>query len=333
MQFNRFTWLDRVGQHLNRRVLTKMDGSTETVDVTRGDDSITVDGTPFAAETMNGLEGRIAAAIDEGNNQFQQQGASIAGLETNLDEVYTGSNRANYIENRCLLDNGDIIVANGYALTPRLYLPEGEARSFTWGCTTHANVQGSGHDMALIVYDSSGAAIATYKTRSTNSIDLPSTARTIVASFYIPDAVENNIMIQVGTNAPYEFYRAKTEQLEGLISLAITAKSANETAADAYRKAASLQPEIKQVVTRVFAVTIDVAAGTIGERGAQATFDASMAGYKIIGAFISFISNSASANVMTFKSQVNDTFYVNAYRTSTSAKTITVDVTVTYIEN
>lgn len=251
MQFNRFTWLDRVGQHLNRRILTKQDGSTEVVDVARGDDSISVEGSPFAAETMNNLENRIASAFDEGNNQFQQVGADIAGLEENVEEIYNGTNRANYIENRCLLDNGEIITATGYAVTPSLFLPEGATRGFLWSCRTHANVEGTGHDMALIIYDASGAAIATYKTRSTEYISLPAAARSIVASFYIPDTAENNIMLTVGTNPAYEFYRAQNAKVNGLVGLGIQAQSATTTASEAYHKVDSVSQYVGEVEQQV----------------------------------------------------------------------------------
>lgn len=251
MQFNRFTWLDRVGQHLNRRILTKLDGTAETVDVTRGDDNILVDGTPFAAETMNGLENRIAAAFEEGNNQFQQVGAGIADLNADVKEIYEGGNRANYIENRCLLDNGDVIIAAGYAMTPELTLPEGGARSFMWGCNTHANVEGSGHNMALIVYNASRAVVATYTSKTTNYVDLPANAAVIVASFYIPDAAENNIMLQVGTEPPYEFYRAKNEKVDGLVGLGIKSESAFATASGAFHQVNVVSANLGEVEQQV----------------------------------------------------------------------------------
>ena len=237
MQFNRFTWLDRIGQHLNRRILTKQDGSTETVDVARGDDSVTVEGTPFAAETMNGLESRIEAAFEEGNAQFQQVGTSIAGLETNVEDIYAGTNRVNYIENRCLLDDGSIATVSGYCVTPTLYLPEGNTRTLLWGCRTHTNVGGSGHDMALIVYDGAGAVLATYKARMTSYVTLPAGAKSVVASFYIPDTAENNIMLTLNSEPAYVFYVAKNEKVDGLVGLGVKAESAFSTASGAYKRA------------------------------------------------------------------------------------------------
>ena len=258
MQFNRFTWLDRVGQHLNRRILTKQDGSTETVDVARGDDSITVEGTPFAAETMNSLENRIAAAFEEGNAQFTTVGTNIQDLKDDVEAIYYGANRVNYIENRCLLDDGSIVTASGYCVTPTLYLPESDTRTLLWGCRTHTNVGGSGHDMALIVYDGAGAVLATYKARMTSYVTIPAGAKTVVASFYIPDTAENNIMLTVGSEPAYEFYKTSTDKVDGLVGLGIQAQSAFATASEAYHKVDTVAGNLASVERNVQTNTTNI---------------------------------------------------------------------------
>ena len=58
--FDKKTWEDRVSQYPNRRLLTHLsDSSTEYVNVSRAEGTITEPGDPFSAETMNDLENRI----------------------------------------------------------------------------------------------------------------------------------------------------------------------------------------------------------------------------------------------------------------------------------
>lgn len=306
MQFNRFTWLDRVGQHLNRRILTKQDGSTETVDVARGDDSITVEGTPFAAETMNSLENRIAAAFEEGNAQFTTVGTNIQDLKDNVEAIYYGANRVNYIENRCLIDDGSIVTASGYCVTPTLYLPESDTRTLLWGCRTHTNVGGSGHDMALIVYDGAGAVLATYKARMTSYVTLPAGAKTVVASFYIPDTAENNIMLTVGSEPAYEFYIASTDKVDGLVGLGVKAESAFTTASDAYHKVdtvagnlASVEQNVVQNTTNISSIQTELTKTTVSGVVVDTTNVTGNAGVLKYGQIVFLTLSMAGAKAMT----------------------------------
>lgn len=65
MTFNKKTWKDRVAEFINRRLLTKEDGSTDLVTVARSEGTISVEGDAFNAETMNDLEDRVEAAFNE----------------------------------------------------------------------------------------------------------------------------------------------------------------------------------------------------------------------------------------------------------------------------
>ena len=65
MAFNKKTWKDRVAEFINRRLLTKEDGSTDLVTVARSEGTISVEGDAFNAETMNDLEDRIESAVNE----------------------------------------------------------------------------------------------------------------------------------------------------------------------------------------------------------------------------------------------------------------------------
>lgn len=70
MAFNKKTWKDRVAEFINRRLLTKEDGSTDLVTVARSEGIISVEGDAFNAETMNDLEDRVEAAFNELNTNL-----------------------------------------------------------------------------------------------------------------------------------------------------------------------------------------------------------------------------------------------------------------------
>lgn len=70
MAFNKKTWKDRVAEFINRRLLTREDGSTELVTVARSEGIISVEGDAFNAETMNDLEDRVEVAFNELNTNL-----------------------------------------------------------------------------------------------------------------------------------------------------------------------------------------------------------------------------------------------------------------------
>lgn len=84
MEFSRKTWVDRMAEYINRRTLTKEDGSTELVTVARSEGMISQEGDAFNAETMNDLEQRIADGFDSVNSD-------LADLNTNLTPEDGGS--------------------------------------------------------------------------------------------------------------------------------------------------------------------------------------------------------------------------------------------------
>lgn len=77
MAFNKKTWKDRVAEFINRRLLTKEDGSTELVTVARSEGAISVEGDAFNAETMNDLEDRVEAAFNEMSKSKQDAATAI----------------------------------------------------------------------------------------------------------------------------------------------------------------------------------------------------------------------------------------------------------------
>lgn len=85
MAFNKKTWKDRVAEFINRRLLTKEDGSTDLVTVARSEGTISVEGDAFNAETMNDLEDRVESAVNElTTNVNKKQDASTAITASNI---------------------------------------------------------------------------------------------------------------------------------------------------------------------------------------------------------------------------------------------------------
>jgi len=68
MAFEQKTWKDRVTEYPNRRTLTKSDGSSEIVTVSRAEGAVSQEGDAFSAASMNDLEARITDAIGEGSD-------------------------------------------------------------------------------------------------------------------------------------------------------------------------------------------------------------------------------------------------------------------------
>ena len=73
MAFKQKTWTDRVAEFINRRLLTKEDGSTELVMVARSEGTVSTEGDGFTAKNMNDLEQRIANEFSELNNAIVPQ--------------------------------------------------------------------------------------------------------------------------------------------------------------------------------------------------------------------------------------------------------------------
>jgi hypothetical protein len=134
MAFLQKTWKDRVAEYINRRVLTKEDGTTELVSVERSEGTISQEGDAFSAANMNDLEQRIANEFSEQNKNLenfepvllwenQNPSSSFAEQTVNLKEtlanyrfyeiVFKFSTTTNYckttgkipIECDCILDN------------------------------------------------------------------------------------------------------------------------------------------------------------------------------------------------------------------------------------
>ena len=88
MAFLQKTWKDRVAEYINRRVLTKEDGTTELVSVERSEGTISQEGDAFSAANMNDLEQRIA-------NEFSEQNKNLTASD-NLKFQFATDGEGNY---------------------------------------------------------------------------------------------------------------------------------------------------------------------------------------------------------------------------------------------
>lgn len=70
MGFTKKTWKNRIAEYINRRLLTKEDGSTELVTVARDEGTISQEGDAFNAANMNDLEDRIEAEFNNINQSL-----------------------------------------------------------------------------------------------------------------------------------------------------------------------------------------------------------------------------------------------------------------------
>lgn len=68
MGFLKKVWKDRITEYPTRRALTKTDGSSELVTVSREEGNVSQEGDAFSSENMNDLEERISAGFDEVSN-------------------------------------------------------------------------------------------------------------------------------------------------------------------------------------------------------------------------------------------------------------------------
>ena len=67
MAFKKKTWLGRIAEYPNRRRLTKEDGSSELVTVSREEGQISQEGDAFSPDNFNDLEKRISDGFDDVN--------------------------------------------------------------------------------------------------------------------------------------------------------------------------------------------------------------------------------------------------------------------------
>ena len=89
MGFTKKTWKNRIAEYINRRLITKEDGSTELVTVARDEGTISQEGDAFNAANMNDLEDRIEAEFNEvtqslGSEEISSVGTNVKNAINNL---------------------------------------------------------------------------------------------------------------------------------------------------------------------------------------------------------------------------------------------------------
>ena len=72
--FIKKTWKDRISEYPTRRTLTKEDGSTELVTVSRSEGTVSQEGDAYCADNMNDLEKRVDDALNEANSNLNEIG-------------------------------------------------------------------------------------------------------------------------------------------------------------------------------------------------------------------------------------------------------------------
>lgn len=274
MRFVRKTWYDRVAQNINRRILSiiNQDTSTIVVDVDRGD-TPTTQGTPLSAETFNDLETRINSAFNEGDEQINSIGTDISDIRTDIDNVYTGSVRANYVADKCLLDDGQIIDAPGYCVSNTIYLPvipDVDGLEILYDCTTHTDVEGTGKAMSLCVYDETGSRVATLSAKTDDYVDIPVTARTIVASFNLSDTSVNQVMFKTKTGTASSIYKVEISNITGINGLNGRVDGVANSINDAYARintvsgdVASLESNVQTNTTNISDIQTELTKATV----------------------------------------------------------------------
>lgn len=123
MAFNKKTWKDRVAEFINRRLLTKEDGSTDLVTVARSEGTISVEGDAFNAETMNDLEDRVEAAFNELNQS--KQDASTAITTGNI-----GQQSVKYASSAGTAANASKVPWSGVTGKPSTYPPSSHSHNY-----------------------------------------------------------------------------------------------------------------------------------------------------------------------------------------------------------
>ena len=92
MAFERKTWIDRQAEFPARRKLNPT-GTADVYDVSRDEGLILEEGDPFNAATMNALEGRIEAALNDtilpATCTYSSGVFTLSGLPDNLPDIFT----------------------------------------------------------------------------------------------------------------------------------------------------------------------------------------------------------------------------------------------------
>lgn len=87
--FSTKTWVDRISEYPTRRTLTKENGTSEIVTVSRSEGTISKEGDAFSAANMNNLETRINSAITSVNTDITALKKSVSDGKTLVAKAIT----------------------------------------------------------------------------------------------------------------------------------------------------------------------------------------------------------------------------------------------------
>lgn len=127
MAFVKKTWKNRIAEYINRRQLTKEDGSTELVTVARDEGTISQEGDAFNAANMNDLEDRIEAGFTEIKQSLTNKYIATVICRPKTT-IYDNDSPDLYTEFTCEQNPNDFnlftaIVSDAYIQTP-VYIKE-----------------------------------------------------------------------------------------------------------------------------------------------------------------------------------------------------------------
>ena len=91
MAFEKKTWKNRIAEYINRRLLTKEDGSTELVTVARDEGQVSQEGDAFNADNMNDLEQRISDEFDSLNQSLNDTKKSVSDGKSSIASAITNN--------------------------------------------------------------------------------------------------------------------------------------------------------------------------------------------------------------------------------------------------
>ena len=103
MLFNKKTWVDRFTEHPNRRTLIAT-GNANEFDVSRSEGTVTTEGDPFNAQTMNDFENRVSKLANFVTTQLTASGWSGTAPYTQTVNI------AEVLENSAI--NSDVILGD-----------------------------------------------------------------------------------------------------------------------------------------------------------------------------------------------------------------------------
>lgn len=127
MGFTKKTWKNRIAEYINRRLITKEDGSTELVTVARDEGTISQEGDAFNAANMNDLEDRIEAGFADVTQSLANKNIYTVICRPKTS-IYDNDSPDLYTEFTCEQNPNDFnlftaIVSGAYIQTP-VYIKE-----------------------------------------------------------------------------------------------------------------------------------------------------------------------------------------------------------------